>query len=87
MYPGISSDPNSSSSSSSGGKKGDREKESSDKVHSAVPADFVQPETTPDISAFDLEFGWSSRQLEVGSDDELALGVAASLRHEGLNDF
>lgn len=49
---------------------------------------MVEPETTPDISALDLEFGWSSelgsRQVEVGSDDELVSAAAKSVRHEGL---
>ncbi|MCY4537257.1 MAG: hypothetical protein OXE52_03405 [Chloroflexi bacterium] len=80
VYPGITSAPKPTSSSSSSGKKPDREKEKSDKPHSADQADMIQSEATPDISAFDLEFGWSSHQLELGSDDELVAAVAASLR-------
>ena len=79
------------SSRSDDKKKPDRDKEASDKLQIAVAADSAQPETTADISALDLEFGWSSefgsRQVEVGSDDELVQAVATSLHHEGLIDF
>ncbi|MCY4070974.1 MAG: hypothetical protein OXG60_06725 [Chloroflexi bacterium] len=42
----------------------------------------------PDISAFDLEYGWWSefggRQPEVQTDDELVGAVAKSVQNEGL---
>ena len=88
VYPSIISIPKPPSSSSSSDKKPDRDKEASDKPQIAVAADSAQPETTADISALDLAFGWSSefgsRPMEVGSDDELVSAVAKSVRHEGL---
>ncbi len=88
VYPDIISAPKPPSSSSSSGKKPDREKETPGKPRIAVASDFVQPETTPDISALGLEFGWWSefggRQAEVGSDDELVGAVAKSVQNEGL---
>ena len=82
VYPGISSAPKPTSSSSGNGKKPDREKERSDKPHIAVPADFVQPTVAPDISAFDLEFGWSS---EGGFGAQEALPAVADAPGRGID--
>ncbi|MCY4020883.1 MAG: hypothetical protein OXG39_15830 [Chloroflexi bacterium] len=88
MYQGISSAPQPTSSSSNSGKKRDRKEETPGKPQITLPADFIQPTVAPDISAFDLEYGWwsefGSRQPEVETDDELVGAVAKSVQNEGL---
>ena len=57
----------------------------------AVPADFVQPEATPDISALDLEHSWSSEfrlhQLRLEHDCELVRELEIAFRHERMIKF
>ena len=89
VYPGIIITP-ASSSSSTRPKKTQPKKETFAKPQNAVPAEFVEAVTIPDISALDLERDWSGEfrllQLQLEYDDDLVRDVATSLGHGRVID-